>query len=73
VTVQGRVIQIADVDIVDGTPLLDLKPYVPEFDVRKTKRIGWLAKILNSLNSNNNRQRKQQEITRTHTQNIGDR
>jgi tRNA-Thr(GGU) m(6)t(6)A37 methyltransferase TsaA len=44
VNVQGRVIQVADVDIVDGTPLLDLKPYVPEFDVRKTKRIGWLSK-----------------------------
>ena len=44
VAVQGCVIQVADVDIVDGTPLLDLKPYVPEFDVRKTERIGWLSK-----------------------------
>jgi tRNA-Thr(GGU) m(6)t(6)A37 methyltransferase TsaA len=44
VTVQGRVMQVADVDIVDGTPLLDLKPYVPEFDARKTERIGWLSK-----------------------------
>jgi tRNA-Thr(GGU) m(6)t(6)A37 methyltransferase TsaA len=44
VKVEGRVIQVADVDIVDGTPLLDLKPYVPEFDARKTERIGWLSK-----------------------------
>jgi len=43
-TVQGRVMRDADVDIVDGTPLLDVKPYVPEFDVRKTKQIGWLSK-----------------------------
>ena len=43
-TVQGRVMQVADVDIVDGTPLLDVKPYVPEFDVRKTEQIGWLSK-----------------------------
>ena len=44
VTVEDRVIHVADVDVVDGTPLLDLKPYVPEFDVRKTERIGWLSK-----------------------------
>ena len=44
VRLEGRVIHVADVDIVDGTPLLDLKPYVPEFDTRKTTRIGWLSK-----------------------------
>jgi tRNA (Thr-GGU) A37 N-methylase len=27
------------VDIVDGTPLLDIKPYVPEFDARKVERM----------------------------------
>jgi tRNA-Thr(GGU) m(6)t(6)A37 methyltransferase TsaA len=43
-TVEGSVIHVADVDVVDGTPLLDLKPYVPEFDVRRTERIGWLSK-----------------------------
>jgi tRNA-Thr(GGU) m(6)t(6)A37 methyltransferase TsaA len=49
VTVEGRLVHIADVDIVDGTPLLDLKPYVPEFDVRKTERIGWLSKAKRSV------------------------
>ncbi|MFI5449971.1 MAG: tRNA (N6-threonylcarbamoyladenosine(37)-N6)-methyltransferase TrmO [Candidatus Bathyarchaeia archaeon] len=49
VRVEGRVIHVADVDIVDGTPLLDLKPYVPEFDVRKTERIGWLSKAKRSV------------------------
>jgi tRNA-Thr(GGU) m(6)t(6)A37 methyltransferase TsaA len=44
VKVENRVIHVTDVDIVDGTPLLDLKPYVPEFDIRKTTRIGWLTK-----------------------------
>jgi len=38
-----NVLYIKDVDIVEGTPLLDIKPYVPEFDSRKTERIGWLA------------------------------
>jgi tRNA (Thr-GGU) A37 N-methylase len=44
VRLEGSVIHVADVDIVDGTPLLDLKPYVPEFDTRETTRIGWLSK-----------------------------
>ena len=39
-----QILQIEDVDIVDGTPLLDIKPYVPEFDAREANRIGWLAK-----------------------------
>lgn len=36
-------LHIGDVDIIDGTPLLDLKPYVPEFDVRQVERCGWLT------------------------------
>jgi tRNA (Thr-GGU) A37 N-methylase len=36
------VLWVSDLDIVDGTPLLDIKPYVPEFDVREGTRIGWL-------------------------------
>jgi len=42
VGVEENVLHVLDVDIVDGTPLLDIKPYVPEFDVRKVERIGWL-------------------------------
>jgi tRNA (Thr-GGU) A37 N-methylase len=37
-------LHVEDVDIVDGTPLLDIKPYVPEFDVHETDRKGWLSK-----------------------------
>jgi tRNA (Thr-GGU) A37 N-methylase len=37
------------VDIVDGTPLLDIKPYVPEFDIREVERIGWLEKHVHKL------------------------
>ena len=36
-------LQIQDVDVVDGTPLLDIKPYVPEFDVRDVDRTGWIG------------------------------
>ena len=39
--VEGNIIHILDVDIVDGTPLLDIKPYIPEFDTRDVEKIGW--------------------------------
>jgi tRNA-Thr(GGU) m(6)t(6)A37 methyltransferase TsaA len=35
------VLEVADVDIIDGTPLLDIKPYVPEFDCYANSRAGW--------------------------------
>jgi tRNA-Thr(GGU) m(6)t(6)A37 methyltransferase TsaA len=38
------VVHIEHVDIVDGTPLLDIKPYIPEFDVHPVERIGWVEK-----------------------------
>ena len=33
---------IANLDILDGTPLLDIKPFVPDFDGHPEARIGWL-------------------------------
>jgi len=47
--VEGNIIYIQDIDVVDGTPLLDIKPYVPEFDIRKVKKIGWLEKNVHKL------------------------
>lgn len=38
-------------DMLDGTPVLDIKPYVPQLDVRETKRIGWFSKGLEQLPS----------------------
>lgn len=35
---------IQNVDILDGTPLLDIKPYVPEFDTYTDTKTGWLEK-----------------------------
>ncbi len=43
-SVEGRHLTIEDVDILDGTPLLDIKPYVPAFDHRTPERVGWLEK-----------------------------
>ena len=42
-TVHDNLLDIEGVDMLDGTPLLDIKPYVPEFDVRTDVRTGWYA------------------------------
>ena len=42
--VEGSLLRVADVDVLDGTPLLDIKPYVPEFDVFTAQRVGWYAR-----------------------------
>lgn len=42
VRIENNLIQIAQVDVLDGTPVLDLKPYVPEFESVHDVRIGWL-------------------------------
>jgi tRNA-Thr(GGU) m(6)t(6)A37 methyltransferase TsaA len=48
VDVEKNILHIKNVDIVDGTPLLDIKPYVPAFDVHKTDKVGWLSEIANN-------------------------
>ena len=41
-SIEQNVLHIENVDILDGTPLLDIKPYVPEFDQPQANRVGWL-------------------------------
>jgi tRNA-Thr(GGU) m(6)t(6)A37 methyltransferase TsaA len=42
VRVEGHILHIENVDILDGTPLLDIKPYAPQFDGVDRVRTGWL-------------------------------
>ena len=42
VKVEEGILHVENVDILDYTPLLDIKPYVPEFDSPDGVRIGWL-------------------------------
>ena len=42
--VDGNVLTVAEVDILDGTPLLDIKPYSPHFDCFDGAKSGWLDK-----------------------------
>jgi tRNA-Thr(GGU) m(6)t(6)A37 methyltransferase TsaA len=40
--VEANRLSVQDLDILDGTPVLDIKPYVPEFDRQVEVRLGWL-------------------------------
>ncbi|MCD6202884.1 MAG: tRNA (N6-threonylcarbamoyladenosine(37)-N6)-methyltransferase TrmO [Methanophagales archaeon] len=42
-SVRGNKLEISEVDIIDGTPLLDIKPFVPQFDNRPDAKSGWLG------------------------------
>ncbi len=43
--VKGTTLVIEDVDVLDGTPLLDIKPYVPAFDAYPGSGCGWLETV----------------------------
>jgi tRNA-Thr(GGU) m(6)t(6)A37 methyltransferase TsaA len=40
----GCRLDVEGIDVLDGTPLLDIKPYVPEFDHRDAERVGWYSR-----------------------------
>lgn len=41
-SIEENVLNLENVDMLDGTPILDIKPYIPAFDHPKNVRIGWL-------------------------------
>jgi tRNA-Thr(GGU) m(6)t(6)A37 methyltransferase TsaA len=42
--IDGSCLHVANVDVLDGTPLLDIKPHVPAFDCAPGARTGWMEK-----------------------------
>ncbi len=40
-TIEGNIVHIDGVDILDGTPLLDIKPYTEKFDLHVVNKSGW--------------------------------
>ncbi len=42
---EDHILHIEDVDVLDGTPLLDIKPYISRFDHRENVRNGWQEHI----------------------------
>lgn len=44
-----RILRFRGNDMLDGTPVIDIKPYVPQLDVRQTEHIGWFGHGLQRL------------------------
>jgi tRNA (adenine37-N6)-methyltransferase len=44
-SVKNGVLEVGGVDVLDGTPLLDIKPYVKRFDLREDARSGWFDNV----------------------------
>jgi tRNA-Thr(GGU) m(6)t(6)A37 methyltransferase TsaA len=47
--IEDGVVHVRHVDMLDGTPLLDIKPYVPEFDHPSDVRTGWLDRARHTV------------------------
>ncbi len=55
--IRDNILYIENVDILDGTPLLDLKPYVPKFDEQADVRAGWFEKSSKNVTQTKSDQR----------------
>lgn len=43
--IEGDTIFLSDIDLVDGTPILDIKPYIPEYDEAPGAKAGWVRRV----------------------------
>ncbi len=50
-SVKDNILHISNVDIVDGTPILDIKPYVKRIDCVENEKIGWLEKKVDKFDN----------------------
>ena len=49
--IDKNILDIENVDMIDGTPLLDIKPYISDFDIYEIEKSGWIENKTNELNS----------------------
>lgn len=49
IKIDGNILYIKNLDMIEGTPLLDIKPYVSKFDDVEVKKIGWLKNRIHKL------------------------
>jgi len=47
--IRGNILYIEDIDVINAAPLIDIKPYAPDFDIRKVQKIGWLKEVIHEL------------------------
>jgi tRNA-Thr(GGU) m(6)t(6)A37 methyltransferase TsaA len=41
ISIEGNTLNVEDIDILDGTPVIDIKPFIARFDTRDDVRSGW--------------------------------
>ncbi|MCF7792687.1 MAG: tRNA (N6-threonylcarbamoyladenosine(37)-N6)-methyltransferase TrmO [Candidatus Cloacimonetes bacterium] len=51
--IEKNILHISNIDIVDGTPLLDIKPYVPMVDSEEEIKVGWLENKVKNFRTKN--------------------
>ncbi|MBN2425131.1 MAG: tRNA (N6-threonylcarbamoyladenosine(37)-N6)-methyltransferase TrmO [Calditrichaceae bacterium] len=51
--VKSNILEIENIDIIDGTPLLDIKPYVREMEGLSDYKIGWLTEYKDGMKTKN--------------------
>ena len=52
--IEDNIMYISNVDIIDGTPLLDIKPFVPKFDcfdIDENTKVGWLKRRVEKVDN----------------------
>jgi tRNA-Thr(GGU) m(6)t(6)A37 methyltransferase TsaA len=57
--IEDNLLYVENLDVLDGTPLLDIKPYVPEFDSPTVFKLGWLEKAKGKVHTTQSDERFQ--------------
>ena len=50
-SIEDNILHISNVDIVDGTPILDIKPFIKRIDCVESEKIGWLEKKVSKFDN----------------------
>lgn len=50
ISVNDNILEVENVDMLDGTPLLDIKPYISQFDIHTIEKSGWINRVTGNPN-----------------------
>ena len=48
--VDNNILEVENIDVLNGTPLLDIKPYIPQFDIHQVEKSGWIEDKESDMN-----------------------
>jgi tRNA-Thr(GGU) m(6)t(6)A37 methyltransferase TsaA len=49
--IEDNKLHVRNIDMLDGSPVLDIKPYIPQFDVFEATKIGWFENNVHKMSS----------------------